>query len=663
MANNPYINRQIIQAQGKIPAAQTVCVKSKDLMGLFNRGFSVLQKMGQSLMLPVSVLPAAGLLVALGRMLQGYDGVLKIIGDICFDGGIAIFQQLPVLFAVGVAIGFSGGAGTAALASVAGYFTLVNVLKVITKARGLELPIDTGVFGGVMIGFLSADLYNRFKDTRLPQFLGFFAGKRLIPILTAGAAILLGLLLGLIWPPIQSGIYNFGTWIMGTSMGPAVFTAVKRMLIPVGLHHVFYPPFLYQFGEYVTAAGEIVKGEATRYYAGDPTAGKFMASDYPIMLFGLPAASLAMYLRALPHKRKAIGGVMIASALTSIITGITEPIEFAFIFVAPILFVFHIILAFIGGALTSFFDVQLGYTFSASLIDLVLGWFNQKNAWSFLLIVGPIQAVLYFCAFYFGIKWFDLKTPGRENGPEADSEAVSNNTVALTFEEKTINILAALGGKANIKHLDACITRLRLEVADARKVDAERLRALGATGSVNIGGGNYQVIFGTDSDRIKDQLKALMESDFVTLRSPLKGNVVSLAQVPDEMFSQKMMGDGVALDPVDGKVYAPCDGVVTTIFHTNHAVAITTDQGVELLIHIGIDTVKMKGEGFKGFVKNEQRVKAGDLLIEFDLALVKAKAKSHLTPVVITNSADLKGVQVAAQGLVGVEHILLKVKV
>lgn len=627
-------------------------------MSIFSRAFSVLQKMGQSLMLPVSVLPAAGLLVALGRVLQGYPGTTKIVGDICFDGGIAIFQQLPVLFSIGVAIGFSGGAGTAALAAVAGYFSLINVLKVITAARGLELAIDTGVFGGMMIGFLSAELYNRYKDVRLPKVLGFFGGKRLVPIMTAGAAILLGLVLGVIWPPIQSAIHDFGTWIMNSSAGPAFFTAVKRMLIPVGLHHVFYPPFLYQFGEFITAAGETVRGEASRYYAGDPTAGKFMASDYPMMIFGLPAACLAMYLRALPSKRKAIGGVMLASALTAIITGITEPIEFAFIFVAPILFIFHIVLTFIGGALTTFFDIQLGYTFSASLIDLVLGWFNQKNAWSLILIVGPIVAVLYFCSFYFAIKWFDLKTPGRE---EDDEQA--EDDVVLSADDKTVAILAALGGKENIKHLEACITRLRLELVDASKVSPDKLKTLGATGSIHAGGGNYQVIFGVDSDRIKEQLKVLMSSNEVKLLSPLKGDVISLSEVPDEMFSQLMMGEGVAIDPVDGNVFSPCSGTVTTIFNTNHAVAITTDEGIEILIHVGIDTVKMKGEGFKGHVVSGQRINSGDLLIEFDLNLVKAKAKSHLTPVVITNSADLKNVSVAVTGSVNHKELLLKVKV
>lgn len=626
-------------------------------MVIFTRAFSILQKMGQSLMLPVSVLPAAGLLVALGRLLQEYDGTTKIIGTICFDGGIAIFQQLPVLFAIGVAIGFSGGAGTAALAAVAGYFTLINVLKVMTTVRGLSMSIDTGVFGGMMIGFLSAELYNRYHEVRLPKFLGFFAGKRMIPIMTAGAAIALGLGLGLIWPPIQSGINQFGTWIMGTTSGPAFFTAVKRLLIPVGLHHVFYPPFLYQFGEFVTSTGEVVRGEASRYFAGDPTAGKFMAADFPMMIFGLPAACLAMYLRALPHKRKAIGGIMLASALTAIITGISEPIEFSFMFVAPVLYGFHVILTFLSGALTTYFDVHLGYTFSSSFIDMVLGWFNQKNAWSLILIVGPITSVAYFVSFYFGIKWLDLKTPGRELEDDNDEGAL------LSFEEKSREVLIALGGKNNIKHLDACITRLRLELHDSSLVNTDRLKNLGAGGTVNPGGGNFQVIFGTESDRIKEQLKQLMSSDVVFLHSPMKGKLLSLVQVPDEMFSQLMMGQGVAIDSEDGRVVSPCDGIISTIFPTNHAVGITTDSGIEILIHVGIDTVKMKGEGFTGHVQNGQRVKSGQLLIEFDLGLVKSKAKSHLTPVVITNSADLGNVVSSTEHKITPKDILFKVQV
>ncbi len=616
------------------------------MKNLRTEAFSLLQKLGQSLMVPVSVLPAAGLLVAIGRMLQEQKSmpVVKAIGDIAFSGGISIFEQLPALFAVGVAIGFSGGAAVTGLAAVAGYFTLVNVLKTFSTLRGLELSINTGVFGGIMIGLMSAALYKRFHETRLPQFLGFFSGKRLVPILTAAGAVLLGLILSIVWPPIQQGINDFGHMIMGSQLGPSFYAAIKRLLIPVGLHHVFYPPFLYEFGEFVSQTGEVFKGEAARYYGGDPTAGKFMASEYPMMVFGLPAASLAMYLRAKTAKKKAIGGVMLAAALTAIITGISEPIEFAFIFVAPILFLYHIVLTFVSAFASASLDIHLGYTFSASLIDLFLGAFNAKNQNLFFFIVGPLTGLAYFTSFYFTIGWLDLKTPGRED-ESADSEDVSN-----TFDRagKAAAILTALGGQNNIKHLDACITRLRLSVNDAGSVNFNQLKSLGATGSVNAGGGNIQVIFGTESDLLKEEMKKIMKAgpDKSVLLNPIKGEIKDLSTVPDEMFSQKMMGEGVVIDPSEGMVYSPCDGVIGTIFKTNHAVAIAADNGAEVLIHVGIDTVKMNGEGFKGLVKNGDKVKAGQPLIEFDLALVKAKAKSHLTPFVVTNSADLSEVKI-----------------
>jgi glucose-specific phosphotransferase system IIA component len=612
----------------------------------FSNLFSLLQKLGQSLMIPVSVLPAAGLLVAIGRLLQEQKNypILKGIGDVAFSGGIAIFEQLPTLFAVGVAIGFSSGAAVSGLAAVAGYFTLINVLKTISTLQGLELSINTGVFGGIMIGLLSAYIYKRFHETKLPQFLGFFAGKRLVPILTAAASLVLGLLLSMIWPSIQMGINQFSHWIMGSELGPSFYASIKRMLIPVGLHHVFYPPFLYEFGEYINASGEVFKGEAARYYAGDPTAGKFMASEYAMMIFGLPAASLAIYLRAKTIKKKAIGGVMLAAALTAIITGISEPIEFSFIFVAPILFLYHILLTFISAFASSSLDIHLGYTFSSSLIDLFLGAFNQKNMSILFFLVGPLTAIAYFSSFYFTIGWLDLKTPGRED--ENSDEVVAPEIQGT--HEKAEAILNALGGHQNIKHLDACITRLRLSVNDSGIVNFNKLKALGATGSVNAGGGNIQVIFGTQSDILKEQINKLIKNipkvDESILLSPIKGQIRSLAEVPDEMFSQKMMGEGIAIDPFDGVVYSPCNGVIGTIFKTNHAVAIAADNGAEILIHIGIDTVKMNGEGFKGLVKNGDVVKRGDKLIEFDLNLVKSKAKSHLTPVVVTNSADLKEV-------------------
>lgn len=614
-----------------------------------SNAFALLQKLGQSLMVPVSVLPAAGLLVALGRLLQEQKDspVIKGIGDVVFSGGISIFEQLPALFAVGVAIGFSGGAAVSGLAAVAGYFTLVNVLKTMTTLEGLKLALNTGVFGGIMIGLLSASVYKRFHDTKLPQFLGFFAGKRLVPIVTAAASLVLGLILSFVWPPIQQGINDFGYMSMGSEFGPSFYASIKRLFIPVGLHHVFYPPFLYEFGEYVNAAGEVFKGEAARYYAGDPTAGRFMASEYPMMLFGLPAASLAIYMRAKTAKKKAIGGVMLAAALTAIITGISEPIEFAFIFVAPILFVYHIVLTFISAFASSAMDIHLGYTFSASLIDAFLGAFNAKNSSLLFFVLGPLTAAAYFASFYFTIGWLDLKTPGREDETTEDDSASAG---LIGSGGKPAAVLAALGGSGNIKNIDACITRLRLSVNDSGAVNFNQLKALGATGSVNAGGGNIQVIFGTQSDALKEDIKKLMKSgpvkDDSVLLNPIKGKIQDLSTIPDEMFSQKMMGDGIVIDPAEGFVVAPCDGMIATIFKTNHAVAIAADNGAEILIHVGIDTVKMNGEGFKGLVKNGDHVKAGDKLIEFDIALIKAKAKSHLTPFVVTNSADLKEVKI-----------------
>lgn len=624
-------------------------IKKGYMKNLSSQLFALLQKLGQSLMVPVSVLPAAGLLVALGRLMQEQKHlpILKGIGDVTFSGGISIFEQLPVLFAVGVAIGFSGGAAVSGLAAVAGYFTLINVLKSMTLLQNLTLVINTGVFGGIMVGLLSATIYKKFHDTKLPQFLGFFSGKRLVPIMSAAASLVLGLVLSIFWPLIQQGINDFGHWIMGSYYGPSFYASIKRLLIPVGLHHVFYPPFLYEFGEYINAAGEMFKGEAARYYAGDPQAGKFMASEYAMMIFGLPAASLAIYLKAKSAKKKAIGGVMLAAALTAMTTGISEPIEFAFIFVAPILFVYHIVLTFLSAMATTALDIHLGYTFSPSFIDLFLGAFNQKNSSLLFFVIGPLTAVLYFASFYFTIGWLNLKTPGREEDEATDSEYLSN-----TFDPagKASQVLAALGGANNIKHIDACITRLRLSVNDSNQINFSRLKSLGASGSVNAGGGNVQVIFGTQSDMLKEEIKKIIQQDSIKDQSliltPIQGDIRDLSSVPDEMFSQRMMGEGISIDPSDGIVYAPCDGVVATIFKTNHAVAIAADNGAEILIHVGIDTVKMNGEGFKGIVKNGDRVKTGDPLIEFDLNLVKAKAKSHITPVVITNSADLSEVKI-----------------
>lgn len=617
--------------------------------------FGTLQKVGQSLMIPVSVLPAAGLMVALSRVLQQISvdasetvthPLVNGLGKVLFTAGLAVFEQLSVVFAIGVAIGFTGGAGVAALAAVAGYFTFTNVLKVMGELRGLEMPINAGVFGGILIGLVAARIYTRFFQTKLPAFLGFFAGKRLVPILTVAAASFWGLALSFLWPPIQGAIHSFGVYVMNAELGPAFYAAGKRLLIPVGLHHVYYPPFLYEFGEFVTASGKVLRGESTRYFAGDPSAGRFMASEFPLMLFGLPAAALAMTLRAPAAKRKAIAGVMLSAALTSIVTGITEPIEFAFIFVAPILFVFHVLAAFVSGVLTNLCDIHLGYTFSASAIDFVLGYFNQKNSHLLLFVVGPAIALLYFGVFYFAIGALNLKTPGR--GDEELDETVASGSGSA----KAAAVLAALGGSNNVRELDACITRLRMTLNDTSKLDESRLKELGASGVMKVPGGGVQVVFGTQSDMLKEDMRALMNravAETPGLVSPLNGKVVALESVPDETFSQKMVGDGIAIDPTDGVVVSPVDGEVVQLFKTNHAIGLRTDAGQEILIHVGIDTVKMKGDGFKAFVATGQRVRRGDKLLEFDLAKVRAAAKSTITPVLVTNPDAASGLAAAVR--------------
>jgi glucose-specific phosphotransferase system IIA component len=621
-------------------------------MKYFHKAFSVLQKIGQSLMIPVSVLPAAGLLVALGRVLKDQPEsamMLKTVGEVMYSGGLAIFEQLPAVFAMGVAIGFAQGAGVAALSAGVGYFTLVNVLKVVSGLNPAAPAINTGVFGGILIGAMTASIFNRFHKTQLPPILGFFSGKRLVPILTAASAIFVGLALGVLWPPVQDGIRSFGVAVMNSLYGPALYAAGKRMLIPMGLHHVFYQPFLFEFGEYVNAAGQIFKGDSVRYFAGDINAGKIMASEFPLMLFGLPMAAFAMYLRARPEHRKAVGGMMLSAALTSIITGITEPIEFAFIFVAPVLYVLHVTLAFVSGALTSFFNIHLGYTFSASLIDLGVGYFNQTNM-SLLLIVGPIIGLIYFGTFYSLIGWMNLKTPGREVKLEEDDSATATaNGAAASSKNLTTKagrVLELLGGASNIAELDACITRLRLTLKDPSIVDKNQFKSLGAAGVMQ-SGPNMQIIFGVESDQLKEEIKGIIAkgpavaaapaAKEVLLMSPIEGKIVDISQVPDETFAGKILGDGFAIDPTSGLVKAPCDAEVMHLFPTGHAIALKTNDDLEVLIHIGIDTVKMKGEGFKALVKTGDKVVKGQNLIEFDVELVKNTAKSVLTPVVVTN--------------------------
>lgn len=521
--------------------------------------FQYLQQIGRSLMLPVSVLPAAGLLLRFGEKdLLNMPAVR--------EAGMAVFANLPLLFAVGVAIGFSEGQAVAALAAVVGHLIFLAVLKSVNPA------VDMGVFSGIAMGLIAAVLYRRFHRIRLPQVLGFFAGKRFVPIVTAVAGVVMALLLQIVWPFMQAGIDTVGHWAVNSSAGPALFAAGKRLLIPIGLHHVYYPAFLYEFGHFVTSDGTLIRGDFNRYFAGDPTAGIFMASEFPIMMFGLPAAALAIYCNARPERRKAIGGLMAGGALTSFLTGITEPIEFTFIFVAPPLFVFHVLMAGVSGLLTSWLDIHLGFTFSASFIDYLLSYkYGHHQLW--LWPVGLSIGLLYFAVFHFSINYFQLKTPGREEEPLPEQE--------LDVQQTARRLLRTLGGRNNIAALDACISRLRVTVRRLEAVKKEELAGLGAVGIMDVGN-NFQFIFGTQSDGIREEMAALwggMEEEPVAepacpvlppqagsrVHAPVSGRILSGSS---ERIVAICTQDRSVLSPVDGK-----------IIHSEEPAALLLDTG------------------------------------------------------------------------------------
>jgi glucose PTS system EIICBA or EIICB component len=612
--------------------------------------FAVLQKIGKSLMLPVSVLPAAGLLLRFGQPDLLNIAYMAKAGDV-------IFGNLPMIFAVGVAIGFSGGEGVAALAAVVGQLILQGIIDVASK--NAAAPINMGVFGGIAIGFIAGALYNRFHNIKLPQVLGFFGGKRFVPIITSVAALAFAMIGVAVWAPIQNGINVFAQFASTSVFGPAFYAAGKRLLIPVGLHHMYYPPFLYQFGEYVSN-GVKYFGDSSRYFQGDPIAGVFMASEFPILMFGLPGAATAMIAAAKKENRKKVSGMMLSAAFVAFLTGITEPIEFSFIFVAPALFVFHVVAAFLAGIVTSLLKIRLGYTFSASFIDYLLGFKFAGNPW-LIWLVGLAFFALYFAVFYGAIKAFNIKTPGREDEDSADIAPVN-----VKGSERAVKVLDAIGGKDNIQVLDACITRLRLNLKDASKVNQSALKSLGAAG-VLMAGNSVQAIFGTEAERIKDDIKAVISnggriqtseqteapseahkeaavSGQYFLANPIEGEIVELDKVPDEVFSHKLLGDGFAVIPKGNKVYAPADGEITVLFPTKHAVAITTNEGLEVLVHVGVDTVGLNGEGFTAHAAQGDKVRKGDLLLTLDLELIKANAKSLISPVLITNMNSVENI-------------------
>ncbi|MGG3469125.1 glucose-specific PTS transporter subunit IIBC [Neobacillus pocheonensis] len=681
---------------------------------MFKNAFGVLQKVGKALMLPVALLPAAGILLALGAALVNPallnlapwldNSAVAMVANVMKNAGDIVFGNLPLLFAVGVAVGLAGGEGTAGLAAIIGYLimnvTMGTVLGIDAKAINgtsyvsvLGIPtLQTGVFGGIIVGIIAASLYNKFYEIELPSYLGFFAGKRFVPIITAGTAILLGLLMLVIWPPIQSGLNAFSTNMVNANLtlSAFVFGVIERSLIPFGLHHIFYSPFWFEFGNYTTKAGQVVHGDQRIFMAQiadhvkNLTAGTFMTGKFPFMMFGLPAAALAIYQEARPEKKKFVGGLMASAALTSFLTGITEPIEFSFLFVAPVLFGIHAVFAGLSFMVMHLLDVKIGMTFSGGLINYILfGLINpQTHAW-LVIPVGLVFALIYYFGFRFAIRKFNLKTPGRE----LDDEENQAPTGKAGSSDLAGNILDAMGGKGNIAHLDACITRLRVSVNDIKNVDKDQLKRLGAAGVLEVGN-NIQAIFGPRSETIKGQMKDIMEGKrprttavnapekgveqqieeinpeaLQTVRkndevfvAPLKGEIKPITEVPDQVFAGKMMGDGFAIVPAEGTVVSPVDGKIVNLFPTKHAIGILSDGGREILIHVGIDTVNLKGQGFETLVAENDRVTKGQPLLKIDLDYIKEHATSTITPIVFTNLTEGEKVVIEKDGLVDLKQ-------
>ena len=471
--------------------------------------FGTLQKIGKALMLPVAVLPVAGILLGVGS--AGFSFIPDLLSSIMAQAGGSVFGNLPVIFAIGTAIGLTENDGVSSVASVVGFAVMLGTMGTMANFLGLEpstvmgiATIDTGVFGGIIVGILASVMFNRFYRIELPDYLGFFAGKRFVPIATGICAIVLGIILSFIWPPIQSVINAFSQWSVNENPEAAgfVYGFVERLLIPFGLHHIWNVPFQMEMGEFIDASGTVFNGDIARFFAGDPTAG-FLAGGYLFKMFGLPAAAIAIWHCAKSENKAKAGGIMVSAALTSVLTGITEPIEFSFLFVAPLLYGIHALLAGMAYAITNYLDIKMAMSFSNGLIDYVL-YFGIATKPVWIIFLGAIYAILYYVIFRVLITALDLKTPGREDEFETATTVGASSELAA-------ELINAFGGKDNISSLDACITRLRVSVVDTACVDTERVKQLGATAVVVVGQ-NMQAIFGPRSDNIRSEMVEAMKS-------------------------------------------------------------------------------------------------------------------------------------------------------
>ena len=635
-----------------------------------------------------------------------------------------MFDNLPLIFAVGVAIGMAKKEKeVSALSAVIAYFvmnTAINAMLTITgqilengeiaesvlegtitSVCGIQ-SLQMGVFGGIIVGLGVAALHNRFYRIQLPNALSFFGGTRFVPIISTIVYMFVGIIMYFVWPVVQNGIYALGGLVTGSGyVGTLIFGLIKRALIPFGLHHVFYMPFWQTaVGGTAIIDGVTVTGAQNIFFAElasksttvfSVSATRFMAGKFPFMMFGLPGAALAMYQCAKPEKKKAAGGLLLSAALTAFLTGITEPLEFTFIFVALPMYAVHCVLAGLSFMLMHILNVGVGMTFSGGLIDLVLFGVMQGNAkthWVWVVVVGAVYFVLYYIIFRFMISKFDYKTPGRDDAEEvklytrADvnaRSAASGSTAPAGDDPVSALIVEGLGGAANLSDVDCCATRLRCTVKDAALVKQDVLKVSGASGVICKGNG-VQVVYGPKVAVIKAKLEDYLENAPKTpaatatpapaapaakdtvLSACLNGTVVPLADVKDEAFASGALGDGIAIEPTDGELVAPADGEISSTFETHHAVGMTTADGAELLMHIGIDTVKLGGKHFTYLVNEGDKVKKGQPLIRFELEAIKAEGYPVTTPLIVCNTDDYAAVVAKASGTVKQGDALLELK-
>lgn len=709
-----------------------------------DKAFEVLQRIGRSFMLPIAILPVAGLLLGLGSSFTNETTIeMYNLGKILGDGtmlhallvimnkvGSAVFDNLPLLFAVGVAIGMAKKEKeVSALSAVIAYFVMNISISSMLEINGKILvdgsiskdvlegtissvcginTLQMGVFGGIIVGLGVAALHNRFHKIQLPNSLSFFAGSRFVPIVSTIVYMFVGIFMYFIWPVVQNGIYALGGLVTGSGyLGTLAFGIIKRALIPFGLHHVFYMPFWQTaVGGTMDVAGNLVQGGQNIFFAQlvdsanithfSADATRYFSGEFIFMIFGLPGAALAMYRTAKTEKKKQAGGLLFSAALTCMLTGITEPIEFSFLFVAPILFGVQVVLAGAAYMIAHILNIAVGLTFSGGLLDLFLFGIlqgNDKTSWLRIIPVGIVYFILYYVIFSFLIKKFNLKTPGREDdagevklytkadvntrkAKETDAEG------AASEDELSKDITMGLGGKKNIDTVDCCATRLRCTVVKPELVNDAALKATGASGVIHKGNG-VQVIYGPHVTVIKSNLEDYLESapdieytensedlseetdrkdedkqengtkkvvKTIVMSSPMTGKAADLSTAPDEGFAGKMMGDGAVVTPEDAVIKAPEDGEVVFVFDTKHAIGFMTDSGLSLLIHIGIDTVKLDGKGFEVFVESGQKVKKGEPLMKIDIDFLKNNAPSLVSPVLCTELEDNQEVRLLKDG-------------